>query len=247
IVLVDARKGVIAQSKRHAFISSLLAIPHLVVCVNKMDLVDYDETVFDSIVQEFELFAARLEMPDVTFMPISALHGDNVVDLSEKMPWYEGPPLLYHLEHVHIASDRNLIDVRFPVQWVIRPPSSSVTDYRAYAGQVAGGVLRTGDEVVVLPSGQHSKIAGIDTFEGPVEEAFPPMSVALRLQDDIDVGRGSTIARPQNQPTVMSSFECLFCWMSEQPRSAKRRYIVKHTTRTAAVTAVDVRYRIGLD
>ncbi len=191
IVLIDARKGVIAQSKRHAFISSLLAIPHVVVCVNKMDLVDYNEEVFDSIVDDFDTFAARLEMSDVTFIPISALLGDNVVERSEKMPWYQGPPLLYHLEHVHIASDRNLIDVRFPVQWVIRPPSTSVADYRAYAGQVAGGVLRPGDEVEVLPSGLRSTIAGIDTFDGPVEEAFPPMSVALRLSDDIDVGRGS--------------------------------------------------------
>jgi bifunctional enzyme CysN/CysC len=247
IVLVDARKGVIAQSKRHAFISSLLAIPHVVVCVNKMDLVDYDEAVFDAIVEEFNDFAARLEMPDVTFIPISALLGDNVVDRSEKMPWYEGPPLLYHLEHVHIASDRNLIDVRFPVQWVIRPPASSVTDYRAYAGQVAGGVMRTGDEVVVLPGGRRSTIAGIDTFDGPVSEAFPPMSVAVRLADEIDAGRGSTIVRPQNQPTVANRFEALFCWMSEQPLDRQRRYLVKHTTRTAMVGALDVRYRIDVE
>src|ERR1700760_3212384 len=202
IVLIDARKGVIAQSKRHAFISSLLAIPHIVVCVNKMDLVDYDETVFDTIVEEFNDFAARLEMPGVTFIPISALNGDNVVERSEKMPWYEGPPLLYPLEHVHIASDRNLIDVRFPVQWVIRPPSLSVADYRAYAGQVAGGVMRAGDGVVVLRGGQRSTTPSIDPFDGEVEEASPPMSVALRLADDIDVGRGSTIVRTQNQPTV---------------------------------------------
>src|SRR5438874_9210341 len=162
IVLIDARKGVVAQSKRHAFISSLLAIPHVVVCVNKMDLVDFDETVFDAIVEDFDRFAARLEMPDVTFIPISALLGDNVVERSQSMPWYQGPPLLYHLEHVHIASDRNLIDVRFPVQWVIRPPANSVADYRAYAGQVAGGVIRPGDEVLVLPSGQHTRIASID-------------------------------------------------------------------------------------
>ena len=174
IVLVDARKGVIAQSKRHAFISSLLGIPHVVVCVNKMDLVNFDEEVFDEIVEDFDRFAARLELPDVTFIPISALLGDNVVDRSEAMPWYQGPPLLYHLEHVHIASDRNLIDVRFPVQWVIRPPSTSVADYRAYAGQVAGGIMRPGDDVVVLPGGQRSKIASIDTFEGPIDEAFPP-------------------------------------------------------------------------
>jgi bifunctional enzyme CysN/CysC len=247
IVLIDARKGVIAQSKRHAFISSLLAIPHVVVCVNKMDLVDYDEGVFDAIVDDFDTFAARLEMSDVTFIPISALLGDNVVDRSEAMPWYQGPPLLYHLEHVHIASDRNLIDVRFPVQWVIRPPSSSVADYRAYAGQVAGGVLRPGDDVVVLPSGQRSTIAGIDTFDGPVEEAFPPMSVALRLADDIDVGRGSTIVRTQNQPTVSNSFEALLCWMSEHPLDRRRRYQVKHTTRTAMVGGLDVRYRIDVE
>jgi bifunctional enzyme CysN/CysC len=251
IVLIDARKGVIAQSKRHAFISSLLGIPHVVVCVNKMDLVDYEEEVFDAIVEEFDTFAARLEMPDVTFIPISALLGDNVVDRSQSMPWYEGPPLLYHLEHVHIASDRNLIDVRFPVQWVIRvggrQVGSGLADYRAYAGQVAGGVMRPGDEVVVLPGGQRSTIAGIDTFDGPIEEAFPPMSVALRLSDDIDVGRGSTIVRPQNQPTVSTSFECLVCWMSERPLDPRRRYLVKHTTRTAMVGGVDVRYRIDVE
>ncbi|MGH2903170.1 MAG: adenylyl-sulfate kinase [Solirubrobacteraceae bacterium] len=245
IVLVDARKGMLAQSRRHAFISSLLRIPHLVVCVNKMDLVDFDEQVFQGIVDEFEGFAAKLEVPDVTFIPISALLGDNVVERSRSMDWYQGSPLLYHLEHVHIASDRNLIDVRFPVQWVIRPRSGG-GDYRAYAGQVAGGVLRPGDDVVVLPGGRHTKIAGIDTFDGPVAEAFPPMSVALRLQDDIDVSRGSTIARTQNQPTVATSFECLLCWMSEQPLSPDGRYLVKHTTRTAAVSGVEMRYRIDL-
>ena len=247
IVLIDARKGVVAQSKRHAFISSLLGIPHVVVCVNKMDLVDYDEGVFDKIVEEFDTFAARLELPDVTFIPISALLGDNVVERSEAMPWYQGPPLLYHLEHVHIVSDRNLIDVRFPVQWVIRPQSSSVADYRAYAGQVAGGIIREGDEVVVLPGARRTTIAGIDTFEGPVREAFPPMSVALRLADDIDVGRGSMIVRTQNQPTVAGRFECLMCWMSEEPLSSRRRYLVKHTTRTASIGKIDVRYRIDVE
>jgi bifunctional enzyme CysN/CysC len=247
IVLVDARKGVLAQSKRHAFISSLLGIPHVVVCVNKMDLVDFREDVFEEIVAEFDAFAARLELPDVTFIPISALLGDNVVERSAAMPWYQGPPLLYHLEHVHIASDRNLIDVRFPVQWVIRPPATGVADYRAYAGQVAGGIMRAGDEVVVLPGGQRTSIAGIDTYDGPVEEAFPPMSVALRLADDIDVGRGSTIVRTHNQPTVSNRFECLVCWMSEQPLSPGRRYLVKHTTRTAMVGKVDVRYRIDVE
>jgi bifunctional enzyme CysN/CysC len=251
IVLIDARHGVVAQSRRHAFISSLLHIPHIVVCVNKMDLVDYSEQTFDAIVEDFGAFAARLEMPDVTFIPISALHGDNVVARSERMPWYQGPPLLYHLEHVHIASDRNLIDVRFPVQWVIRPRSrqgaKSIHDYRAYAGQLAGGVLREGDEVLVLPGGQRSTVAGIDTFDGPLKEAFPPMSVAVRLRDDIDVGRGSTIVRTHNQPTVAASFEALMCWMSERPLDARRRYLVKHTSRTANVGAIDVRYRIDVD
>jgi bifunctional enzyme CysN/CysC len=251
IVLVDARKGVVAQSKRHAFISALLGIPHVVVCVNKMDLVDYDEAVFEAIVEEFDAFAARLELPDVTFIPISALLGDNVVERSQAMPWYQGPPVLYHLEHVHIASDRNLIDVRFPVQWVVRvggrQVGGNVADYRAYAGQLAGGIIRPGDDVVVLPSGQRSTVAGIDTYEGPVQEAFPPMSVALRLTDDIDVGRGSTIVRTQNQPTVSSRFECLLCWMSEQPLSPRRRYVVKHTTRMAMVGKVDVRYRIEVE
>ena len=247
IVLIDARKGVIDQTKRHAFISSLLAIPHVVVCVNKMDLVDFQQHTFDEIVDDFDRFAARLEMSDVTFIPISALLGDNVVERSQAMPWYQGPPLLYHLEHVHIASDRNLIDVRFPVQWVVRPQSASARDYRAYAGQVAGGVIRPGDDVVVLPGGQRSRVAAIDTFDGPVEEAFPPMSVALRLEDDIDVSRGSTIVRAHNQPTVSSRFESLLCWMSERPMDMRRRYLVKHTTRSAMVGAIDVRYRIDVD
>ncbi len=244
IVLVDARKGVLPQSRRHAFIASLLHIPHVVVCVNKMDLVDYDEEVFEGIVREFESFAARLDLTDVTFIPISALEGDNVVERSRAMPWYQGPPLLYHLEHVHIASDRNLIDVRFPVQWVVRPRDS---DYRAYAGQLAGGIVRAGDEVVVLPGGQHTTVAAIDTFSGEIPEAFPPMSVALRLTDEVDASRGSVIARPHNQPTVATSFESLLCWMSERPLDPRRRYLVKHLTRTVAVSGIDVRYRIDVE
>jgi bifunctional enzyme CysN/CysC len=247
IVLVDARKGVLAQSRRHAFIASLLNIPHLVVCVNKMDLVDFSEDAFEAIVADFNRFAARLEIQDVTFIPISALRGDNVVERSTEMPWYQGPPLLYHLEHVHIASDRNLIDVRFPVQWVIRPRAAAGSDYRAYAGQVAGGIIRPGDDVVVLPGGQRTTVAAIDSFAGPLSEAFPPMSVALRLSDDVDVGRGSTIARTHNQPAVSASFESLLCWMSERPLDPQRRYLVKHTTRSAAVSALDVRYRIDVD
>src|SRR4051812_10907017 len=202
LILIDARNGVVEQSRRHAFISSLLGVPHVVVCVNKMDLVDWDKGTFDRIVGDFTEFARKLEVKDVTFIPISALNGDNVVDRSDKAPWYEGPPLLYHLEHVHIASDRNLIDARFPVQWVIRPMTEEHHDYRGYAGTVAGGVLRPGDDVVVLPSGARTRIAAIDTFDGPLDAAQPPMSVTLRLEDELDVSRGDMIARIANQPTV---------------------------------------------
>jgi len=247
IVLIDARAGVLRQSRRHAFIASLLGIPHLVVCVNKMDLADYSQAAFEAIQDDFATFAARLDVSDVTFIPISALRGDNVVDRSQNMPWYQGPPLLYHLEHVHIASDRNLIDARFPVQWVIRPRSAEHPDYRAFAGQLAGGALRPGDDVVVLPGGQRSRVASIDTFDGPLAEAFAPMSVAVRLEDDIEAGRGSMIVRAHNQPTVSSTFECLLCWMSEQPFDPRRRHLLKHTTTTVPVGALDVRYHIDVD
>ena len=204
LVLVDARNGIVQQSRRHAFIASLLRIPHIVVCINKMDLVDWSEEVYNRIADEFTDFAARLEVSDVSFIPISALKGDNVVDRSENMPWYGGSPLLYHLEHVHIASDRNLIDVRFPVQWVVRPGTDEHHDYRGYAGQVASGVLRAGDDVVVLPSGAPSTIQRIDTFDGPVEEAYPPMSVTRPPRDDLDISRGDMICRPHNQPARLA-------------------------------------------
>ncbi len=202
VVLVDARKGVSEQTRRHAYIASLLRIPHLIVCVNKMDLVDYDEEVFYRILDELTDWAARLEIPDITFIPISALHGDNVVDRSDNMPWYGAAPLLYHLEHVVIAPDRNLADVRFPVQWVIRPMSDEHHDYRGYAGQMAGGVLRPGSEIVVLPSGRRTTVKAIDTFEGEVDAAFPTMSVALRLEDEVDISRGDMIVEPDDQPTA---------------------------------------------
>src|SRR5881275_2521902 len=212
VVLVDARNGLTEQSRRHAFLTTLLRVPHMVLAVNKMDLVDYSAEVFEKICEEFSAFATRLDIGDLTFIPISALHGDNVVDRSSNMPWYDGPSLLHHLEHVHIASDRNLVDVRFPVQFVIRPQSTQVTDYRGYAGQVASGVLKPGDEVMVLPSGFTTRIAGIDTADGPVEEAFPPMSVTVRLADEIDVGRGDMICRPHNQPAVAQDIEAMICW-----------------------------------
>ncbi|HEX2088177.1 MAG TPA: adenylyl-sulfate kinase, partial [Solirubrobacteraceae bacterium] len=238
------------QSRRHAFIASLLRIPHLVVCVNKMDLVDFDEDAFEAVVEDFTHFAAKLEIADVTFIPISALDGDNVVERSDRMPWYDGPPLLYHLEHVHIASDRNLIDPRFPVQWVVRPgeaASEELHDYRGYAGQMAGGVLRAGDEVLVLPSGDHTRIASIDTFDGPVAEAFAPMSVTIRLEDDLDVSRGDMIARPQNRPLLDREVDAMVCWMSETPSKPNGRYVIKHTTRTTRAVITSLLHRIDVD
>jgi bifunctional enzyme CysN/CysC len=250
LVLVDARNGVVEQSRRHAFIASLLRIPHLVVCVNKMDLCDFDEAAFERVVDDFTHFAAKLEIADVTFIPISALEGDNVVERSERMPWYAGPPLLYHLEHVHIASDRNLIDPRFPVQWVVRPgdaASDELHDYRGYAGQLAGGVLRPGDEVVVLPSGEHTRVASIDTFRGPIDEAFAPMSVTVRLEDDVDVSRGDMIARPQNRPLLERDVDAMVCWMSETPSKVNGRYVIKHTTRTTRAVLTSLLHRIDVD
>jgi bifunctional enzyme CysN/CysC len=246
IVLVDARKGVVEQSRRHAFIASLLRIPHLVVCVNKMDLVDYSRKRFQEIEDEVRAFAARLEVADVTLIPISALKGDNVVDRSPNMSWYEGPPLLYHLEHVHVAADRNLVDVRFPVQYVIRPRDAAHHDYRGYAGQVAGGVLRAGDEIVVLPAGTRSRIAAIDGPEGEVGEAFPPMSVTVRLEHELDVSRGDVIARVHNQPAVTTSLEAHVCWMAERPLQEGNRYMVKHTTRTVRARVAEVVHRIEI-
>jgi bifunctional enzyme CysN/CysC len=247
LVLVDARNGVVEQSRRHAFIASLLRIPHLMVCVNKMDLVGYDEAAFDRVVEEFTGFAAKLDIADTTFIPISALLGDNVVDRSENMPWYQGPTLLHHLEHVHIASDRNFRDVRFPVQWVVRPGTDEHHDYRGYAGQVAGGILRKGDEIVVLPTGGRSRVASIDTFDGEVDEAFPPMSVTVRLEDELDISRGDMLARPQNRPMLERRVDATLCWMSETPSSPRGRYLLKHSTKTTRAVLEDVLYRIDVD
>jgi sulfate adenylyltransferase large subunit len=247
IVLVDARKGVSEQTRRHAYISSLLRTPHIVVAVNKMDLVDFSEDVFESIVEELTDFAARLGVPDITFIPISALNGDNVVDRSPSMPWYDGPPLLYHLEHVFIASDRNLEDVRFPVQWVVRPNSDEFHDYRGYAGQIAGGVLRKGQEVVVLPAGRTTTITSIDTYDGALETAFPTQSVTLRLADQIDISRGDMIAEADDGPTVARELEAYVCWMSEAPLRPGGRYAIKHTTRSARVVVDRLEYRVDVN
>jgi bifunctional enzyme CysN/CysC len=248
LILVDARKGLLEQSRRHAFLCSLLRVPHLVLCVNKMDLVDYSQEVFEKIADEFTSFAAKLEAPDLTVVPISALKGDNIVSRSENMPWYEGPSLLHHLEHVHIASDRNLVDVRFPVQHVIRPQSTVVSDYRGYAGQVASGVLKPGDEVMVLPSGFTSTISSIDTADGPVPEAFPPMSVTIRLADEIDIARGDMICRPNNRPAVAQDIEAMVCWMDEsRPLTVGGKYAIKHTTRSARAIVRGIQYRLDVN
>jgi sulfate adenylyltransferase large subunit len=250
VILVDARNGVSEQTRRHAYITSLLRIPHMVVCVNKMDLVEYDEAVFERIVSELTDWAARLDIGDITFIPISALHGDNVVERSEQMPWYAGPPLLYHLEHVVIATDRNLSDVRFPVQWVIRvggSQSAERRDYRGYAGQVAGGVLRPGTEVVALPGGQRTRIAAIDSFGQELDAAFPTMSVALRLEDEIDISRGDMIVEAGDQPPVARQLDAMVCWMSQEPLRAGRRYAIKQTTRSARAVVDELEYRVNVN
>ena len=247
IVLVDARKGLVEQSRRHAFIATLLRVPHLVLAVNKMDLVDWSQDVFETIADEFTRFATKLDVPDLTVIPISALNGDNIVTRSANMPWYDGPSLLHHLEHVHVSSDRNLIDVRFPVQYVIRPQSKDVTDYRGYAGTVASGVLKPGDEVMVLPSGFTSRIAAIETMDGPVEEAFPPMAVTIRLTDEIDISRGDMICRPNNAPKATQDVDAMICWMTDKPLAKGAKLAIKHTTRTARALVKDLRYRLDVN
>ena len=250
LILVDARNGLVEQSRRHAFIASLLRVPHLVLCVNKMDLVDYDEAVFDRIKNEFRQFATKLDIGDLSFIPVSALHGDNIVHRSENMPWYDGSSLLHHLEEVHIASDRNLIDARFPVQYVIRPQAQTnhdLHDYRGYAGLVAGGVFKPGDDVVVLPSGLQTRIASIDTAKGSVDEAFAPMSVTIRLDDDVDVSRGDMLCRPHNQPRVTQDVDAMLCWLSDDKLSVRGMYSLKHTTRNVRAQVRELDYRIDVN
>ncbi len=251
VVLVDARNGLTEQSRRHAFLATLLQVPHLVLAVNKMDLVNYDAAVFERIAAEFSAFAAKLDIRDLTFIPISALLGDNVVQRSANMPWYDGPSLLHHLEHVHIASDRNLIDVRFPVQYVIRPHQATdpgLHDYRGYAGEVAGGVIRPGDEVMHLPSGFTTTVRAVESAGEPVPEAFPPMSVTLLLDDDVDISRGDMICRPHNKPAVTQDVEAMVCWMvSDRPLTPRSRFIVKHTSRTVKAIVKDLHYRIDVN
>ena len=249
IILIDARHGVIEQTCRHSFIASLLRIQHVVVAVNKMDLVDYSEERYLEIMEEFKQFSSRLRnIVDVSFIPISALHGDNVVDKSDKMPWYQGPALLYHLETVYIGSDHNHVDARFPVQWVIRPHSDEYHDFRGYAGRVASGVFKPGDDIVVEPSGFTSKIKAIYADEQEIEEAFSPMSVAIRLEDEIDISRGDMIAKPNNPPEATQDIEAMICWFSaEAPLAMRGKYILRHTTKEVKAMVKQVHYKININ
>ena len=248
LLLVDARNGVVEQTRRHAILASLLQIPHIVVCINKMDLIDFDQHQYNNIQEDFESFAAKLDVHDVHFIPVSALRGDNIVTRSENTPWYEGPTLIYYLENVHIASDHNFIDCRFPVQTVLRPYNDDFHDYRGYAGRISGGIFKKGDEVMVLPSGFTSTIARIDSYDGEITEAFPPQSVTILLNDDIDISRGDMIVRPNNQPEVSQDIELMICWFdsikSLQPRG---KYFIKHTTQEARCIIKEIRYKMDIN
>lgn len=247
LVLVDARNGVVEQTRRHAIIASLLQIPHLVVCINKMDLVDYSEDAYEKIKEDFEKFAAKLDVKDVHFIPISALKGDNVVHRSDRMDWYDGSTLMYYLENVHIASDYNFIDPRFPVQHVVRPNTDEHHDYRGYAGRVAGGIMKKGDEVMVLPSGFTSKIKKIDTFDGELQEAFPPMSVTVLLEDEIDISRGDMIVRVNNQPEISQDMDVMISWFNERPLTPRGKYTIMHTTQEARCMVKEIKYRLDIN
>jgi len=248
LVLVDARKGVLEQTRRHAFLASLLRVPHFVLAVNKMDLVGYDEAVYRGIVDEFREFAARLAMGDLRFLPVSALEGDNVVDGSPNMPWYDGAPLLRILEEIHVGSDANVVDCRFPVQYVVRPHRRDHLDYRGYAGRISSGLFKVGDDVVVLPSGFGNRIAGIDTADGPLPEAGPGRSVILRLAEELDVSRGDMICRPHNRPHVGQDLDAMVCWLAEGSQLiAGSRFAIKHTTRWARALVTDLQYRVDIN
>ncbi|ELR70988.1 Sulfate adenylyltransferase subunit 1 [Fulvivirga imtechensis AK7] len=247
LILVDARNGVVEQTHRHTFIAALLGIPHVVFCINKMDLVDYDEKVYNRIKEEIESFSSKLDVKDIRFLPISALKGDNVVNESENMPWHKGGTLLYLLENIHIGSDHNHIDSRFPVQHVIRPHSDEYHDYRGYAGRIAGGIFKPGDTVAVLPSGFTSKIKSIEVFNDKLEEAFPPMSVTMQLEDDIDISRGDMIVRENNKPNIGQDIDVMLCWMNAKPLVASGKYGIRHTTSDARCMVKNIHYKMDIN
>lgn len=247
IILIDARHGVIEQTCRHSFIASLLQIKHVVVCVNKMDLVDFSEEKFNKIREEYTNFASKLNIPDIRFIPISALMGDNVVEPSSNTPWYQGGTLMYTLETVNIASDLNMIDSRFPVQYVIRPQSDEFHDFRGFAGRVEGGVFKPGDEVMHLPSGLTTKIKTVETMDGQLEEAFPPMSITMTLEDNIDISRGDMIVKPNNQPESGQDIELMLCWLNEKKMNPGGKYVIRHTTKEARCVIKEVRYKMNIN
>ena len=248
IILIDARKGVIEQTCRHAFLANLLRIQHVVIAINKMDLVDYSEAKFEEIKEAFQCFASRLDnLVEMTFIPISALKGDNVVDKSEAMPWYQGPTLLYHLETVYVGTTENHVEARFPVQWVIRPQSDEWHDFRGFSGRVAGGVFKPGDAVTVLPSGFQSKIKEIHTADGPLEEAYSPLSVTLLLEDEIDTSRGDMIVKANNPPQVGQDLEAMICWFGEKPLNPRGRFILRHTSREVQAVIKEVKYKVNIN
>ncbi|HEY0652212.1 MAG TPA: sulfate adenylyltransferase subunit CysN [Chryseosolibacter sp.] len=247
LILIDARKGLVEQTFRHSFIASLLKIPHIIVCVNKMDLVDYDEKVYDKIVEDYKAFSSKLEVSDIQFVPISALAGDNVVNRSEKTSWYQGATLMHMLETVHIESDYNHIDSRFPVQYVVRPHSKEYHDYRGYAGRIAGGIFRPGDEVLVLPSGFNSKIKSIDFGNEKLTEAFAPMSVTMTLTDEIDISRGDIICKPNNHPQGEQDIDLMLCWMNQRPVNLNTKFYVKHTSREVRGVLKEIQYKLDIN
>ncbi len=247
LILIDARNGIVEQTRRHAFIASLLQIPHLIICINKMDLVDYAQDVYDKIKDEFSAFSYKLDVKDVHFIPMSALNGDNVVEPSTNMTWYQGGTLLYALENVHIGSDHNFIDCRFPVQYVIRPYTDEFHDYRGYAGRVSGGVFKKGDKVMLLPTGFSSTIAKIETFDGEVQEAHAPMSVTILLEDDYDLSRGDMIVRENNQPEVTQDVEVMVCWFSDRPLQMRGKYAIQHTSQDVRCIVKDIRYKLDIN
>jgi sulfate adenylyltransferase subunit 1 len=247
IILVDARHGVIEQTKRHAFIASLLQIPHIIVCVNKMDLVDYSEVAYDNVISQFEEFSSKFLIKDIRFIPISALLGDNVVNRSENMEWYQGAPLLHTLETMHISSDLNKVDARFPVQTVLRPQREGFWDYRGYAGRVSSGVFRKGDDITVMPSGFTSSIKSIDTSDGPLKEAHAPMSVCITLEDDIDIGRGDMIVRSNNKPETVQDMEVMLCWLHNDPARPRAKYTIMHTSNEQKAMIKEVIYKIDIN
>lgn len=247
LILIDARNGVIEQTKRHAFIASLLQIPHLIVCVNKMDLVDYSEDTYHKVLQQFEEFSSKLYVKDIRFLPISALNGDNVVNRSENMSWFQGAPLLHTLETMHISSDINKIDTRFPVQTVIRPQRDGFIDYRGYAGRIASGILRPGDDVVVMPSGFSSRIKTIETDKRVLEEAYAPMSVTITLEDDIDVSRGDMIVKKNNQPKAVQEFDAMLCWLHKDIAKPRNKYSILHTSNEQKAMIKEVLYKIDIN